>query len=410
MGIRFRMRVWKEGCLGLALCAGIDMNPLQAAPDDTIVQASGTDAAMLDAMIEQALQDGSVSAEERKLIMGVARRKMTPADIAEAEARLAPLPDTSSVRSTVTHNTSTNAIVPDGATASAINAHDSCCDEAACGGFFDNLYVFFASDGWMGPIDDDDGNNFGYRFGFNAGVPISECRGIGAQFGLSYGRYNLTGRDAGNEQSKVEEQIFLSAGAFKRADLCAECPDRLVLGLVYDHMITDNTGEEAWEIGRLGQLRWQVGYVLSATDEVGLFGSLRLWEDAVDGPSNNADDIRALDQGSIYWHHKWCWSADTTVYFGIADNPGEWVLGAKGEVPISNCASLFGGVHYVMPSADGSGSRDAFAQEYWNVSVGVAYYPGGNAASKTVAGRRWMPLMPVADNGSFGIDIDPSNL
>src|SRR4029077_17417264 len=134
--------------------------------------------------------------------------------------------------------------------------------------------------------------------------------GIGAQFGLSYGLYNFHGRDAGNEESMVEEQLFITAGVFKRADLGPACPDRWVWGLVYDHMVTDNTGEEAWEIGSLAQLRWQVGYALSDLDEVGLFRSFRLWDDTVDGPANNQHDIRALDQGSVYWHHKWCWSAD----------------------------------------------------------------------------------------------------
>jgi hypothetical protein len=86
------------------------------------------------------------------------------------------------------------------------------------------------------------------------------------------------------------------------------------------------------------------------------------------------------------------------------------VFGTKGEVPLSNCVSLFGGAQCILPSASGGSGNDKFAEEYWNVSVGFAYYPGGNAVSNTVAGRRWMPLLPVADNGSFAIDVDPNDL
>jgi hypothetical protein len=392
---------------------GIGSRHAAAVEGNDVRQASAASMEMVDAMIEQAKQDGVVSDEERRLIMGVVRRRMSPAEVAEVEARLAAAaaedeigpPIATPVRAVSSESRTT----PDAPTISVVES-GSCCDDAGCGGLLDNLYLFAASDGWMGPIDDDDGNNFGFRFGFNAGVPLSECRGIGMQFGMSYGLYNFHGRDVGGEESMVEEQLFLSAGVFKRADWCAACPDRWVWGLVYDHMVTDNTGEEGWEIGRLGQVRWQLGYALSVSDEVGVFGSLRMWEDTVDGTSNNADDVRALDQGSVYWHHKWCSTADTTAYIGIADDPGEWVFGAKGEVPLSNCVSMFGTVHYVLPSTSGGGDHDAFAQEFWNVSAGIAYFPGGNAMSKTVAGRRWMPLMPVADNGSFGMSIHPDNL
>jgi hypothetical protein len=48
-----------------------------------------------------------------------------------------------------------------------------------------------------------------------------------------------------------------------------------------------------------------------------------------------------------------------------------------------------------------AGSRE----EFWNVTAGVAYYPGGKARATSVCGHRWMPLVPVADNGSFALDL-----
>jgi hypothetical protein len=91
MAIRLRNVIRKAG-YGLAFCVSTGVNRLQAAPAGSPVDhASMRNMALFDDMIEQAMRDGSVSLEERKLIIGVARRKMAAADVAEAEARLATL-------------------------------------------------------------------------------------------------------------------------------------------------------------------------------------------------------------------------------------------------------------------------------------------------------------------------------
>ncbi len=401
------------GCVGFALAAGrIQADP---PPDQSEVRKSSIEIAaaessnmtLVESLIDDAMADGTIGADERSLILGQARRRLSPAEVVAVEARLSSIPATRANSAAAQSGAGdSQAAQPSGAPLADAKA---CCDEPGCGGHWDNMILFSAVDGWAGPIDDDDGNNFGIRFGFNLGVPLSECRGIGFQAGMSYGSYNFHGRDAGNEQSSIEEQWFFTTGIFKRADLCADCPDRVSWGIVYDHLITDNLGEEGWEVG-LGQFRWQVGYALSTCDEVGLMGSFRATDDEVDGRSNNEQSVSAIDQASVYWHHKWVWGADTTAYTGITEDVGEWIFGAKGEVPISNCVTLFGGAHYILPSTSGGSDNDEFANEIWNVSVGFAYYPGGNAVSKTVAGRRWMPLQSVADNGNFALDIAPSKL
>ena len=40
----------------------------------------------------------------------------------------------------------------------------------------------------------------------------------------------------------------------------------------------------------------------------------------------------------------------------------------------------------------------------YDFMVGLNFYPARNARSTTVAGRAWMPYMPVANNGSFLVD------
>jgi hypothetical protein len=108
---------------------------------------------------------------------------------------------------------------------------------------------------------------------------------------------------------------------------------------------------------------------------------------------------------------RWCWGADTRLYTGFADEVGEWVFGALGEVPISPCVSLFGGgATCILPSTGGGGLGDEYAEEVWKGTAGVAYYPRGNAMSRTVSGRRWMPLLPMADNSSFVISAAPGKI
>ncbi len=76
-------------------------------------------------------------------------------------------------------------------------------------------------------------------------------------------------------------------------------------------------------------------------------------------------------------------------------------------IPISDNLSGYANVMYMKPSAHEGVSptfASAAAQEFWNVGVGLGWYPGHAARSQTVAGRQWMPYMPVANNSSFLVD------
>jgi hypothetical protein len=391
------------GGFGLALEAAEPRTPTVSESAGEVVPVAGTYSSFIESLIEDARQDGSVSMEERKLIISQAQRRLGAVEVAEIEARLASMATTT--------KGDDQAASADNAAANGADC-GRCCDEPGCGGLLENIYLFAAADAWKSIVDDNDGNNFGARIGFNSGMPLIESLGIGAQFGMSYGAYDLHGRQEGAEDSAIEEQLFLTAGIFKRSNLCCECPDRISWGIVYDHMITDNLGEQGWEIG-LGQLRAQVGYAINPTVEVGLMGAVRVDEDELGGSSNDAFNVWALDYVSLFCHKKWQWGADTWAYIGLPEDPGELLFGARAEVPISCCVSLFGAAQYVLPSTRGGDSgttSSSFAQEYWNVTFGIAYYPHVPALTKCVSGRRWMPLLPVADNGSFMLEVHPKAL
>jgi hypothetical protein len=51
----------------------------------------------------------------------------------------------------------------------------------------------------------------------------------------------------------------------------------------------------------------------------------------------------------------------------------------------------------------------ASQQETWDIGFGIAFYPGCNARTHTVSGSCFMPLMNVANNGSFMVDASKQN-
>ena len=70
-----------------------------------------------------------------------------------------------------------------------------------------------------------------------------------------------------------------------------------------------------------------------------------------------------------------------------------------GVAPLSRNTSLFGNSTFLFPSSSTGviGSNEL----QWNVSMGLVYSFGGKAVSRNISGQPGLPLMPVANNGSF---------
>ncbi len=269
-------------------------------------------------------------------------------------------------------------------------------------GWLDNTLVFIAGDGWKNIFDDDDNNNFGFRSGFNMGVRLPGGRAVRGQIGMSYGAYDFHGREELlSRDDPIEQQIFATAGMYKRSSVT--CGDKLAWGAVYDLLVADEAGERADQL-RLAQLRAYVGYALGEGDEIGVWTATRLLNDYA--PAQRVK-VNVTDQANLFWHHTWKLGGDTSAYVGWADDPGSVVVGLNGRVPLNHRVALFGNVHYIIPGTTGGDLHptlpidDVFAQEAWNVSFGISFYRGGKAVSPNVSGVFGLPLLSVADNGSF---------
>jgi hypothetical protein len=270
-----------------------------------------------------------------------------------------------------------------------------------------SLQTFVSYDSWRG-ISDDDWQNNGINVGANFGTrlgPFSDATGIGFQIGGSVGVYNWSGA---GYQSDVETQGFITYGFFRRPNGASGW----TAGLVQDWMLNDHFGQFSQD-PTLSQLRAQVGYATSASNEIGLWGAARVLGATRDVNGVGATTWRPIDQLNLYWHHKWqLGGADTSIWIGIPEQDrlgasgslGEYLAGASATVPLNDRIALFTLVTYMHPSS--GPSANGAEEEAWNFTVGVSFSLGRDTRSSTVAGQSWMPLMPLANNGYFLVDTN----
>lgn len=265
----------------------------------------------------------------------------------------------------------------------------------------------FGFDDWRGISDTDYQDNFGIRAGINLGFGLFDKWGIGGQLGASNGAYDFDGRDSGPEPSAVQSQVFLTGGLFKRAD--KGWP--FTVAVVYDWMINDNFGVNADEPS-FGQLRGLISMPLGCKNDIGLWGTLRTNSSTQDGTT-----YEAVNQYNVFWKHWFPCGSDATVYVGMTDNSrhglgggslGSWIVGGSFHVPLCDHWAVFGDVTYMRPSAP-LGNGDASFQNSYNVSVGFAFYPCTCLRQRSSCNRGWLPVLPVANNGSFLVNSPLTN-
>ncbi len=247
-------------------------------------------------------------------------------------------------------------------------------------------------------------SSFGTVGGFNTGFALGDSN-IRGQIGASLGVYDYKGRIAlgGPNSNQAETQTFFTAGVYKRGDMLNDC-DRVSWGLVFDNFSASQWGVNSNEI-TLGQMRGVFGYALNERTEIGMFGTMHLYDDnaavTVAGAPGVLRPIRAMNQANSYIKRNTAFGAQLTGYVGILDRAdiGDWQFGLIAQVPVSHNWSVYSNFNYVAPSVrpgpTGSG------EEQFNASVGLVYFFGGKSVSSTVSGQRGLPLLNVANNGSF---------
>jgi hypothetical protein len=107
------------------------------------------------------------------------------------------------------------------------------------------------------------------------------------------------------------------------------------------------------------------------------------------------------------------------IYGGVTDHSrhgigpgslGSWLVGGNLLLPINNQWAFYANAMYMRPSASAtqpSTGTQASIEDAYNLTVGVAWFPCSNLKS---CKRGWLPVLPVANNGSFLVDISSLQL
>ena len=278
-------------------------------------------------------------------------------------------------------------------------------------GLLDNVFFFGGPSAFANKGDDDNPNNFGLNGGFNLSLPTG-LDDLRYQFGFSNGVYDWMGRESspsnGGRASSAEMANYFTAGVYQRSDVFNDEP--WSYGVVFDHFMGENWGEEDSYIN-LTQIRYQIGYALSGNDEIGFWGTQNLDKDffAVNGV--DIARVQAQRQANLYYSRMWWNGAVSTVYAGLTDDPGDWIVGTRMINPISDRFATYANFHYVRPSTSvGDGGINQYSEAAYTLGFGCMINFGGKLRSSSISGRRGMPYMPVADQGLFGLNIPTGNL
>jgi hypothetical protein len=106
--------------------------------------------------------------------------------------------------------------------------------------------------------------------------------------------------------------------------------------------------------------------------------------------------------------------AETTLWAGVprqtvttdpafGANFGTVAGGGSLYAPLTDSFALYSNMTYLQPDTH---TGFTALKDTWNITVGLAFYPGRAARSSTVAGRSSMPLLPVANNSSFLVNTN----
>ncbi len=261
---------------------------------------------------------------------------------------------------------------------------------------FDYLEIFGGLDGSKQPQDLGINANMGIRLSVNAGIPLLKRTGLGAQVGaainLSDAAVHVLDQIDGTSR---RTQTYLTLGLFQRV------ASRLSWAAGYDLL-----HQQYYDTFNLGQLRGQVGYEITRTEEIGARITAPLKGDR-GVVAETAVNLRPIAQVNGYYRRIWPSAARTTLWAGVAGEHHNVVLvfpdnskhekvfmyGAQLEMPLSDRLSVTGSGNFVTPTA--TGTVDAY--------LGVTFYPGRKSAS---ARRQFAPAMFVSNNPEFPVDLN----
>ena len=264
--------------------------------------------------------------------------------------------------------------------------------------WWQNLQVFIGMESFRGPVDLTQNANFGLHEGVNYGVAIWPDAAVGAQVGFRGVHTNWAGnRFEGSTGNR--DQIFLTAGFFKRALDCG-----LQWAVVFDYL-----NDRYYTEVNLNQYRALLSYLYPTGDEIGFYGAFSSDDDRAVASFNSSflissvDDLwKPTDQFRFFYRRNFGCDQSWSLWGGFT-GWGDALVGAEIRTAMGTRSELLAGFNYLIPRESG----DAQVQEEaWFLGITFVWLPGG-PAGRQCQGGAFLPLLPVADNGSFMVDREP---
>ena len=236
----------------------------------------------------------------------------------------------------------------------------------------------------------------GTRAHANLGIPLTSA-GIGLQIGsgLSYHDFAVGVVEAIHGR-RERFQSFTTVGAFQRT------AGGWKWGIVYDFL-----SQNYYEGINLGQWRGAVALTISECDEFGAWFTIPDHDDTATFLGSPLR-LKSIGQANAFWRRTWETGGETTFWLGAAEPHGDEIIlfapapgttgtqlvyGADIHLPLNDRLAIFGEANFITPSD--SGTVDAY--------LGAVYYPWGGARSSRR--RRFAPVLPVASNPTFSVDL-----
>lgn len=277
------------------------------------------------------------------------------------------------------------------------DGYDACgcgrCDDC-CGPHFTllrhiwprNISAFGGVHGFKGPVDQGVNGNFGFHEGLNFAGPIAPGCGIGYQVGAQVYHSNFSGDQVVQPTTDSREQLFLTAGLFRKAVLCCDWQGGVVFDLLHDYYYADMT---------LTQIRGELSLVGPYRHELGMWFTAGLEDDSLT-VNGQVERWEPTDLFAFFYRKNLDCGVACRAWGGFTGR-ADGLIGGDLLLPFSDAWALQANFNYLLPEE--GGSFEGASEESWHLALNLVWYPSGKARC-----TQSRPLFNVADNGTFMVD------
>ena len=258
-----------------------------------------------------------------------------------------------------------------------------------CCGWLRSFEFSTGVEGFKGPLDQGQNGNFGFNEAINFGAPLGGPWGVGYQIGARGVQSNFKGYDVDGVNVGQRDQIFATAGLFRRA-VCGG----LQWGAVFDFM-----HDRYYQTTDLNQIRAEVSWLRpGGPGEIGFWGSFSSKTDEIQ-MNEQLVTVEPTDLFALFYRRHFCTGGEGRMWGGFTGNR-DGLFGGDVRIPFGTSFALETGFNYLIPNEPRG--AEGLSQEGWNVGINLVWYPG--RCSSSIDQNPFHPLLGVANNGNFMVN------